>query len=146
MKKKVFFAGHRDDWRNIGVAEKLKPILVELIREGFTEFYCGCRGDFDQTCIQEITQLKKEYPSIKLIKVLASYEPQKTELPPCFDGTICPSTEEYHVKQQIIRANRSMVDYCDVLVCHVTETYKSGAYRTLRYAQQVGKRIINISD
>jgi len=60
----------------------------------------------------------------------------------CYDGSIYPDIEETHYKQKITKRNERIVDNCDILVCHIEETYKSGAYRTLKYAQKQNKPII----
>ena len=45
--KVVAFAGHRHEWQSIGVEEKLLQVLEELINKGYTIFYDGNYGAFD---------------------------------------------------------------------------------------------------
>ena len=144
--KVVAFAGHRYEWHCIGVEEKLLQTIEELINKGYTVFYDGACGAFDKKCLHALIELKRKYPHIKVIKILKYYhhDKEKYELPPCYDGSIYPDIEQCHYKQIITKRNEWIVDNCDVLVCHIEETYKSGAYNTVNYARKVNKPIIYI--
>ena len=144
--KIVAFAGHRFDWHCIGVENKIPLVLEELIQKGYTIFYDGNSGAFDKKCATAVIELKHKYPHIKLIRILTYYhhEKDKYEIPSCYDGSILPDIEELHYKQKIIKRNEWIIDNCDILVCHIQNTYKSGAYRTLKYAQKKNKIVINI--
>lgn len=48
--KIVAFAGHRYEWHCIGVEDKLPNILEDLIAKGYTIFYDGGYGAFDNKC------------------------------------------------------------------------------------------------
>ncbi len=135
--KVVAFAGHRYEWHCIGVGNKLPEVLEDLINKGYAIFYDGHYGAFDEKCAHAVLQLKHKYQHIKLIRVLTYYHHDK-------DGSILPEIEELHYKQKITRRNEWIIDHCDILVCHIEETYKSGAYRTLKYAQKQNKPIIYI--
>ena len=82
----------------------------------------------------------------ELIKILAYYhhEKDKYELQTCYDGSIYPDLEEYHYKQIITKRNEWIVDNCDILVCHIENTFRSGAYNTVKYARKINKPIIYI--
>ena len=144
--KVVAFAGHRYGWHCIGVENKLPEVLEDLINKGYAIFYDGHYGAFDEKCAHAVLQLKHKYPHIKLIRILTyyHYDKEKYDLPSCFDGSIFPEIEELHYKQKITKRNEWIIDHCDILVCHIEETYKSGAYRTLKYAQKQNKPIIYI--
>lgn len=144
--KIVAFAGHRFDWQSIGVEEKLLQTIEELINKGYTIFYDGSCGAFDKKCLHVVLELKHKYPNIKIIKILKYYhhEKAKYEIPPYYDGSLYPNLEKCHYKQIIIKRNEWIVDNCDVLICHIEETYSSGAYRTVKYAHKIGKPIIYI--
>ena len=144
--KIVAFAGHRYEWHCIGVEEKLLQTIEELINKGYTFFYDGACGAFDKKCLHAVLELKHKYPHIKVIKILKYYhhEKEKYELPPCYDGSEYPDLENLHYKQIITKRNEWIVNRCDVLVCHIEETYKSGAYNTIKYALKVNKPVIFI--
>ena len=146
QEKIVCFAGHRFDWHCIGVEDKLLQTIEELINKGYSIFYDGGYGAFDKKCAETVIQLKNKYPHIKLIRILSYYhhEKEKYDLPSCYDGSEYPDLEELHYKQIIVKRNEWMIDHCDILVCHIENTYKSGAYKTVKYAQKINKSIIYI--
>lgn len=146
MDKIVCFAGHRDDWRCLGIDQKLRDTVEDLIQKGYTIFYDGDMGAFDKKCANLIIELKHKYPNIKLIKILTYYHHKKEiwELPSCYDGSLYPDIEECHPKQRITKRNEWIVNNSDILVCHITQTYKSGAFNTVKYARKIGKPIIYI--
>lgn len=139
---KVCFAGHRYEWMNIGIEKKLYCSIEQLILNGYNIFYNGDKGFFDKMCADIVRTFKHKYPQIKLIKILASYK--RNEDLSSFDGSILPEIEMYYPKRKIYERNKWMVDNSDVLVCHVVDTYKSGAYYTLKYARKCNKKIIMI--
>lgn len=144
--KIVAFAGHRFEWHCRGVKEKIIPTLEELIHKGYTIFYDGGYGAFDKICSHAVLELKHKYPQIKLIKILAYYhhEKEKYELAPCYDGSIYPDLEECHYKQVITKRNEWIVDNCDILICHIENTFRSGAYNTVKYAKKHNIEVIEI--
>ena len=139
--KIVAFAGHRYEWQSIGVEEKLLQVLEELINKGYTIFYDGNYGAFDNKCRKAILKLKNKYPNIKLVLILTYYhhDKEKYPIPTCYDNTILPELEDLHYKQKITKRNEWIID-----ICHIQETYKSGAYNTVKYAKKQNKPIIYI--
>ncbi len=146
MEKVVAFAGHRDSWRCIGVKEKLLQTIEGLIQQGYTIFYDGNKGAFDEKCFNAIVELKEKYPYIKIVRILSHYQHNKENffLSKAVDETIFPPIEQYYPKQRITKRNEWIVDNCDVLVCHIEMPYKSGAYKMVKYAQKKNKKIIEI--
>ena len=144
--KIVAFAGHRYEWQSIGVEEKLLQVLEDLINKGYTVFYDGDYGAFDNKCRNAILKLKNKYPHIKLVLILTYYHhnKEKCPIPSYYDETILPELEDLHYKQKITKRNEWIIDNCDILVCHIQETYKSGAYNTVKYALKHNTPIIYI--
>ena len=144
--KIVAFAGHRHEWHCLGLEDKLMQTLEELIDKGYTVFYDGDYGAFDNLCARTVIKLKTKYPHIKLIRILTYYhhDKEKYDLPSYYDSSILPELEFAHYKQKIIKRNEWIVDHCDLLVTHIENTFNSGAYRTLKYAQKQNKPIIYI--
>ena len=144
QEKIVAFAGHRYAWHSVGIEEKLYQTIEELINKGYTIFYDGGYGAFDKKCVDTILKLRQKYPHIKLIKIFAYYHHDKNKftLPDYYNDSIYPDIENCHFKQVITKRNEWIVDHCDILVCHIEETYKSGAYNTVKYARKVNKPII----
>lgn len=145
MKNVVCFAGHRLEIYNIGIEEKLKKILEELINNGYNKFLNGFKGAFDKICASEILELQKKYPSIRLVKVLTYYKADKMyeNTYSCIEEAF-PEIDEFHPKQKITKRNEWMVEQSDVVVCHIKNEYKSGAYNMVKYAKKLNKIIINI--
>ena len=121
-------------------------MLEELINKGYTIFYDGNYGAFDNKCRKAILKLKNKYPNIKLVLILTYYhhDKEKYPIPTCYDNTILPELEDLHYKQKITKRNEWIIDNCDILICHIQETYKSGAYNTVKYAKKQNKPIIYI--
>ena len=115
-----------------------------IIKKGYTTFYDGGYGSFDKKCVDTILKLRTKYPHIKLIKIHAYYHHDKDRfvLPDYYNDSIYTDIENYHFKQVITKRNEWIVDHCDILVCHIEETYKSGAYNTVKYARKINKPII----
>lgn len=84
MSKKVCFVGHRDEWIGLAVKNKVFNIIEELIKSGFNYFYDGNYGGFDAVCLDCLKDLKKKYPHIKIVRVLAQYSKEKSD-----NSTIC---------------------------------------------------------
>ena len=65
MKEKIVcFAGHRYDFQNIGIKDKLKEEIVKLINKGYTTFFDGGKGFFDKLRQNQTKNLK----TIKALK------------------------------------------------------------------------------
>ena len=143
MNKTVAFAGHRYDWQNIGVEDKLKKVIKQLVDDGFTTFFNGGHGRFDKISAKIVNELKKNNNNLKLVHFLSSYN-NKIDKTSMYDYSIYPELEMFYPKQRIIKRNEWMIDNCEVLVCHVIDESGSGAYRTLKYAQKKSKRIIRV--
>ena len=143
--KIVCFAGHRYDFQNIGIEKKLEETIISLIQKGYNIFYDGGKGYFDKLSSNIVLKLKKTYPHIEIYKILTYYSPNKEKnILPFYNGSIMPEIEHYHPKIKITKRNEWIIDNSDLLVCHIYETYKSGAYNTLKYAQKKNKEIIYI--
>lgn len=58
---------------------------------------------------------------------------------------ICEKSATAHFKAAIQIRNRDMVDRSDLVVCCI-ERASGGAYKTVQYAKQQGKKILNVSE
>ena len=103
--KIVCFAGHRFDFQNIGIEQKLKETIIDLIKNGYTIFYDGGKGYFDNICSNIVINLKKIYPQIKIYRILShyNYNKEKGKLPSCYNGSIMPEIEHFHPKIRITK-------------------------------------------
>lgn len=147
MKDKIVcFAGHRFEWHNIGIEEKLKKVIIYLINEGYNTFYEANNGYFDQLASAILINLKTEYPHIKIFRILSYYNSsqKKLTIPSAYNGSILPALSNIHYKQKIIKMNQWIVDHSNVLICHIIHTNNSGAFLTVKYARSKRIKIISI--
>lgn len=56
---------------------------------------------------------------------------------------ICESAERAHFKKSIEIRNKEMVERANLIICYVTEN-SGGAYKALKYATGLEKKIINL--
>ena len=139
----VGFAGHRLSHENIGIKERLKKQIECLIKNGYTTFFDGNKGVFDDLCLDILRELKEKYPRIEIIRVLSSYHfISGNELPKNIDSTVFPELEGVYFKQLITKRNEWIVENSDIIVCHIVNTFRSGAYNMVRYAEKLNKLII----
>ena len=145
-----FFIGHRE--ASALILPYIKRAIEELIRqEKVRDFYVGGYGNFDRLSGEAVLQLKKQFPAIRLYRVLP-YHPanRRIEIPNGFDGTFYPDGMEYVPRRYTIsRANRTMIDQSAFLIAYVWHP-ASNAGKLLDYARIREKkgliRIINLGE
>ena len=139
----VTFCGHRHTQDTPGLRSWLADSVERLIREGADTFYLGGYGDFDRIAASVVWTLKKKYPQIESVLVLAYLgRPVNAER---FDRTIYPEIEDGPMRFAITRRNRWMVDNSDVLIAYVILD-SGGAAAARRYAMSKKKRVINYGE
>ena len=150
-RKSCAFTGHRDIKNISEVKAKLKEILRELIKKGYTDFYNGGAIGFDFISAACVIELKKEY-DITLNMIL-----------PCKDQALKWSDDYKKVYQTIIaksdsveyieekytaycmqKRNRALCEKCDILIAYL-EKNTGGTLFTVNYAKKLGKDVINIA-
>ena len=140
------FFGHKDTPETI--APVLQTVLIDLIEhEHVTLFYIGNHGTFDLLVKNQLYQLKKRYPTIQTVIVLA-YLPinQSSKKAENDLETIYPEGMEHvHPKYAIIKRNRWMLDQSDYVITYVTHSW-GGAAQFASLAQKKGKVVINLSN
>lgn len=143
--KTVFLFGHRECpttvWEVIyEEAEK----LIKQFSEEEMRFIVGHRGHFDECATIALDFLKRKYPQIINLKLIAYYVPDKKYC--ClesFDGTYYPEGLELVPKPYaIVKANNMMVDACDAVICYVCRE-GSNTYKLLRRAKRRGIPVAN---
>lgn len=135
----VTFCGHSQIWKREEVEKWLFNVTKKLIQQGATTFYLGGYGAFDSLAASVLRELKKGYPQIELILVLAYLNAERNTSG--YDSTVYPPLEAVPRRFAITHRNRWMVDVADVVVAYVLHDW-GGAATTLRYANQKAKRSI----
>ncbi len=149
----VAFFGHRYIDNMLAVEERLEEIIRSLMRDKeYVDFVVGRNGDFDQYVSSTVLRCKKNYrddnSSLVLVLPYASaeyannqdyYEEYYDDIEVSFEAS------KAHPKAAIQIRNREMVDRADLIVCYI-ERKNGGAYKTIQYAEKIGKPIINIAE
>ena len=149
----VSFFGHRiiEDFNR--AEKKAEAIIRELIlQKEYVEFLVGRGGGFDQKVYAAVKRLQRRikadnsslvwilpYPTAELRNNEESFQAYYDEI------EICDVAQNSHPKRAYQIRNRQMVDRSDLVVFYV-EHNSGGAYQTMRYAQEKGKRIINLAE
>lgn len=148
----VSFFGHRIIYNYREVERKVSDLVRSLMQEhDYVDFLVGRDGEFDQIVSSEIRRVKREdyKPNCSLIWVMpyvkAEYIQNQASFESYYDEVeICSESCRVHPKAAIQKRNRNMVDRSDLIVCYVTNN-SGGAYKTMVYAKNTQKTIINIT-
>ena len=146
----VCFFGHRriEDFR---LAEERTEALIRrlILEKEYVEFLVGREGEYDQIVSSAIRRVKREVfaENSSLVWVLPYQKAELTRNLPSFESyydeiEICEASASAHPKAAIQIRNHCMVDRSDLCVFFV-EHPSGGAWRTMRYALQQGKKTIN---
>lgn len=149
MYENCAFTGHR-------ILEKdfdynlLDRVILNLIKGGTKNFYCGMAMGFDLAAAESVLQYKNAY-DINLIACIPclgqenGYSKKNREryqriLENCSQKIVL--TEEYYDGCMFVR-DRFMVDNCDVLVSYLRHK-RGGTSYTVKYAQSKNVNIIEL--
>lgn len=149
----VSFFGHRKIERPSEIEERLDRLLYEFItQKEYVEFLIGREGEFDLLTVSAIKRAVRKYSceNTSLILVLpymkAEYRDNKREYLEYYDDIeICAASSEVHYKSAIQVRNRGMVDRSDLIVCCIQQN-SGGAYKTVQYAKNRNRNIINLAE
>ena len=140
------FFGHHDT-----IAEIRSALYAEIenhiTNHNVKTFYVGGYGNFDRMSVTILNELKRKYPQIEIILVLAYLPTEKkpeyeTDL---YDATLYPEGLETVPKRfAISHRNRWIVQQSDYLITYVRTSY-GGAYKALQHAKRTGKQMINLA-
>lgn len=146
----VSFFGHREMSNMFALEDKLMSILREIINaHEYVEFLVGRDGDFDQLAASTVKTAIREYAcgNTSLILVLpyerAEYRDNRESFEEYYDEVqICYESSQVHPKAAIFERNKSMVDRSDLVICAIE--HSGGAAKAVRYAEQQGKKTVNL--
>ena len=81
MGKTCGFFGNASLWEKDKIADKLRPLLIDLItNKNVDTFYVGVKGEFDILTHQVVARLCSEYPHIKIMLVISYMKDRETLL------------------------------------------------------------------
>lgn len=146
------FFGHR----KINKTEKLKIQLRETIEnlilaENITTFLFGSKSDFDDLCLELVTELKEKHPHIKRIYVRAEYpdinETYNEYLLKYLEDTYFPEKLKASGRAVYVERNFEMINKSKFCVVYYEKSYspekrKSGTKIALDYALKRKKEVI----
>lgn len=145
---RVALFGHRDFGEHKMLDKYLLELLKDLIRsQDFLEVYIGRNGEFDVYAATVMKRAQKELGKSNndFICVLPYPNKDAEYYEKYYDSVIIPDClHAVHPKGAIIKRNRWMVEQADLVVCYV-ERKSGGAYRALRYAEMLGKQVVNLA-
>ena len=149
----VAFFGHRHLDNLIKVESLLEEQIRRLLeKHEYVDFLVGRNGDFDQCVSSSVLRVRKNYrdDNNSLILVLpypsAEYLNNEKYFGEYYSEVeISAAAAKAHPKSAIQIRNREMVDRADLVICYI-ENKDGGAWKTVKYAMEQGKTIINITD
>lgn len=149
----VSFFGHRNMECGSEIGNRLDRLLHDLIRQKeYVEFLIGRDGDFDLLASAAIRQAVRDHGygnthfTLVLPYMKAEYRDNEQSYLDYYDEVeICSESANAHPKSAIQVRNRNIVDRSDLIICCIQHK-SGGAYKTIKYAEKQGKRIINLAD
>lgn len=149
----VSFFGHRII-PSFNETEKQLESLIDILltNNAYTEFLIGRNGEFDQIVSSVIRRVKrnKRDDNSSLIWILpystAELRNNKDNFLQYYDEIeICHTSANSYPQRAFQIRNQYMVDRSDLIVFYVKQK-SDGAYRTMCYAKQQQKNIINLAE
>ena len=149
----VSFFGHREIENSLEVEQKLEAILTELIKtKQYIEFLVGREGEFDILAASVVKRVKKQmdYGNCSLVLVLpymkAEFRDNEKDFLDYYDDVeICEQSAKAHYKSAMQIRNRAMVNRSDLVICCI-QRKSGGAYKTVQYAERIGRQILYLHD
>ena len=148
------FIGHK----TIDKTEELKLKLVEIIEKLIVEkqvntFLFGSKSQFNDLCLELVTEMKEKYPHIKRVYVRAEYpiinDNYETYVLKAYDHTYYPEKIINAGKAVYVERNCEMINNSNYCIFYYNEhsiptSGKSGTKIAFNYAVKQGKHIIKL--
>lgn len=149
MMENCAFSGHRYGISGLDL-NLLDRVILNLIKGGAKNFYCGMAVGFDMVAAECVVKYKKDFDVRLYACIPCDNQSEKFSqkdkrrygfiLENC-DGEIILSREYFKGCMQ--QRDRFLVDNCDVLICFLRKE-RGGTYYTVNYAKSKNKKIIEI--
>ena len=140
--------GHRDLYAHRKVEKRLTEILSDLIRKKeYIEIYIGRNGEFDIFAASVVKRVIKEYSygNVGMTLVLPYPDKDMEYYDDYYDSVMIPECiGRIHPKGAITKRNRWMVEECNLFIGYIE--HEGGAATAMKYAQRLGKDVINMAE
>ena len=125
----VTFIGHRKLQFDNGFRLQLKELILSLIDDRNADtFLFGSRSDFNNLCLEIVTEIQKERPNIKRVYVRAEYpyinKDYEDYLLGSYDATYISENVIEAGKAAYVERNYHMIDKADLCIFYYDENYK----------------------
>ncbi len=148
----VSFFGHRFVEYEMKIENRLDKLLYNLItQKEYVDFLIGRDGAFDLLASSAIKRAISKYScgnthfTLVLPYMKAEYRDNEQSYLDYYDEVmICFESVRAHPKSAIQVRNRDIVDQSDLVVCCIQHN-SGGAYKTVKYAEKQGKKIVNLA-
>lgn len=149
----VAFFGHRYLENIFEIERRLEEQIRLLINEHeYVDFLVGRNGEFDQLVSSTVRRTKRVYrdDNSSLVLMLpyatAEYLNNQESYEDYYDEVeVSFAASNAYPKAAIQLRNREMVDRANLILCCIDHK-SGGAYKTIRYAEKQGKKVINLTD
>ena len=150
----VSFFGHRQIDNALIIDKRLDEYISDLIcKKEYVEFLVGRDGEFDKMAASAVRRAKKQYSyysNNSLVLVLPYSRAEFTNNEQAFleyydEVEICEKSAKAHYRAAIQIGNKVMVDRSDLVISCI-QYQNGGAYKTIKYAEKIGKHIVNIAE
>lgn len=159
----VCFIGHRNIEETEELRKRLLNFILDLINnKGVDTFLFGSKSQFNDLCLQVVSEIKENKTHIKRVYVRAEYfyidEFYKNFLLRFYDETYFPPQIENAGQSVYVERNKFMIDNSDYCIFYYNKNYmpqrrikkvycetrKSGTQIAFDYATSKNKNIINL--
>lgn len=125
---------------------QLFELLKRIINEkSFVEIYVGRNGEFDIYAASVVKRVQRVIGKLnnELICVLPYSVRDIEYYDKYYDSVKICDLKRCHPKCAITKRNRWLVEICDLVVCYI-EREVGGAYKAVKYASKLKKKIIDL--
>ena len=143
------FSGHRalDSRFDYNLLDR---VILNLIKSGARNFYCGMATGFDMEAAEIVLRYKKQY-GIRLCACIPCEGQNKyysIKDKGRYEDILCACDEKIVFSEEynswcMQERDRFLVDNCDVLLCYLRKK-SGGTYYTVNYAKKLDKKIIEL--
>ena len=148
----VTFFGHRELSNSFTTEVRLEETIRDLImNKEYLEFLVGRDGEFDQLVSSVIRKCKVKYGSGNVTHILvrpyerSEYRENRKSFETYYDEIEIYPGKSVYFKAAIEQRNHDMAERADLVICCI-EHESDGAYTAVKYAEKIGKGVINLCE